>query len=397
MIDDDHRAAAPDTAQQPHRFHAFARAHSGERLVQEEQARRRCERKPHFEPALFTVRKIGHRRVGTADKVDQLQRVLDVLVQSGNALNRFEQVEPELAAQLCERRNYEVFAHSQTIEQLIDLITLGQAELADIGHRHAGNVAALEQDLACGGRHLTGQHLEERALAGAVRADDAAQLAVIDDKIDVAVGREAAVMLGQRPGLQDGPTVAVGLAAARRHGRDRRLRRDLHCGRTLLVFGGQPRGRRVSGRRDFFPRSGQQRVDILEAANQSAAQEADQQHENYAQHQLPGGAEIERGLQKIAQVEPHRRPEQRPEQSAGTTDRRLHHQLPGGFEREGIRRHEALHEAEQASGKARIGGGHHEGGQLVGMDCGRRRPPALDCRGWRAARRRPANARCAAQ
>ena len=49
-------------------------------------------------------------------------------------------------------------------------------------------------------------------------------------------------------------------------------------------------------------------------------------------------------------------------------DRGLHHQLARGVEREGVRRHEGLQHAEQAAGEAGIGGGDHEGGQLVAVD-----------------------------
>ena len=71
---------------------------------------------------------------------------------------------------------------------------------------------------------------------------------------------------------------------------------------------------------------------------------------------------------KSLQIKPHRRADQRPEQRAGAADRRLHHQLPGRIEHEGVRRHEALHDAEQAPGEAGIGGRNDEGRQLVAMD-----------------------------
>ena len=57
------------------------------------------------------------------------------------------------------------------------------------------------------------------------------------------------------------------------------------------------------------------------------AQETDQQHEHHAQHQFPGGAEMERRLQEIAEIEPHRGADQRAEQRAGAADRGLHDQL----------------------------------------------------------------------
>ena len=146
---------------------------------------------------------------GRARQIDQLERVLDLLGQARNAREPPEHVEPELAAQRGERRDGQVLAHREAGEQLVDLVALGEPELADVGHVHAGDVAALEHDRAGGRRHLAGQHLEEGRLAGAVRADDAAQLAVIDREIDVAVGDEAAVALGQAARLQDRAAIAV--------------------------------------------------------------------------------------------------------------------------------------------------------------------------------------------
>ena len=74
------------------------------------------------------------------------ERVLDLLVEAGDAASSdVEQIEPELAAQLRQRRDGHVLAHRQAVEQLVDLIALGQAELADLGDVDAGDVAALEQ------------------------------------------------------------------------------------------------------------------------------------------------------------------------------------------------------------------------------------------------------------
>ena len=55
------------------------------------------------------------------------------------------------------------------------------------------------------GMHLAGQHVEEGALAGAVRTDDAAKLASLDSEIDVAVRHQAAVSLRKAPSFQDRP------------------------------------------------------------------------------------------------------------------------------------------------------------------------------------------------
>ncbi len=94
----------------------------------------------------------------------------------------------------------------------------------------------------------------------------------------------------------------------------------------------------------------------------------DQQHEDDAEHQLPGRAEMQRRLEEVAEIEPDRRADQRPEQRAGAADRGLHDELARGVEHEGVGRHEALHQAEQAAGEAGIGGGDDEGGELVAVD-----------------------------
>ena len=76
----------------------------------------------------------------------------------------------------------------------------------------------------------------------------------------------------------------------------------------------------------------------------------------------------ERRLQEVAQVEPDRGAEQRAEQRAGAADHRLHHQLAGGVEGEGVGRHVALQHAEQAAGETGIGRGDDERRQLVAAD-----------------------------
>ena len=101
---------------------------------------------------------------------------------------------------------------------------------------------------------------------------------------------------------------------------------------------------------------------------------------------------------KSLQEQPDGGADQRPEQRAGAADRGLHHELAGGVEREGVGRHEALQHAEQAAGKAGIGGGDDEGGELVAVDVVADGGGAQRVVADRAQdRRRPASARCAAR
>src|SRR5262249_21769755 len=189
---------------------------------------------------------LRYRSVGALDQVDQLERVFDLLIEAADAVERFEQIEPELAAQLRQRRDGQVLAYGQAIEKLVDLVAVGEAE--------------------------------------SVWADDAAQLAVIDGKIDVTVGGDAAVVLGEALGLQDRPGLAVGFAAARRHGGDCRLDGENRGGGLPLALSCHVDDRRIGNGLGFSPRAGEEAIEILNAADQSTAQETDQQHEDDAEH-----------------------------------------------------------------------------------------------------------------
>ena len=147
-----------------HRLDPLARAHAGQRLVEQQQAGRRARAQGRSPAGASRRRPAADTGVSArARQVDQRQRVLDLLVEARNAVEAAQQVEPELAAQLGQRGDRQVLAHRQASEELVDLVALGQAELADVGDVHAGDVAALEHDRAGGRRHLAGQHLEEGA------------------------------------------------------------------------------------------------------------------------------------------------------------------------------------------------------------------------------------------
>ena len=117
---------------------------------------------------------------------------------------------------------------------------------------HAGDVVAFEHDLARGRRHLACQHLEEGRLACAIRPDDAAQFAVVDGEVDVAVGGDTAVMLGEAPRLQDRSGLAVCFALARRHCGNRSWPEAPATARLLFFLRRDASRRRICGRLGVF-------------------------------------------------------------------------------------------------------------------------------------------------
>ena len=70
--------------------------------------------------------------------------------------------------------------------------------------RGPGDVAPAVADRSGGGQELAGQHLEEGALAGAVGADEAAQLALGQGEIDRVHRHDATEAHGQAAGLEQG-------------------------------------------------------------------------------------------------------------------------------------------------------------------------------------------------
>ena len=85
-----------------------------------------------------------------------------------------------------------VLANAEPVEHVRHLRLDADAEPGDLVRLGPRNVPTAEQDDAPGGLQLAGQHLEKRALAGAVRPDQAAELALGEREVDVADGLHAA-------------------------------------------------------------------------------------------------------------------------------------------------------------------------------------------------------------
>src|SRR5467141_4136957 len=83
------------------------------------------------------------------------------------------------------RRQPDIFAHAQPIEHARHLGLDANAETRDLVGVGAGNIVTAEQHLALTRLQLSGEHLEERALPGAVRADQTTQLTFGEREVDV--------------------------------------------------------------------------------------------------------------------------------------------------------------------------------------------------------------------
>ena len=85
--------------------------------------------------------------------------------------------------------DHQVVEHALRQENLRHLEGAAEPEAGDLAHRTASDVAAQELDPAVGRRQVAGDHVDEGGLAGAVGADHADGLALLDSHVDV-VGRD---------------------------------------------------------------------------------------------------------------------------------------------------------------------------------------------------------------
>ncbi len=102
-----------------------------------------------------------------------------------------------------ERREIEVVLDREPEEQARLLVRATHPELRARARRERGDVGAEKLDRPRGRREVAGDDVEERCLAGAVRPEDGALLAVGDVEIDVAHGVEAAEPPADPPQTED--------------------------------------------------------------------------------------------------------------------------------------------------------------------------------------------------
>ena len=97
--------------------------------------------------------------------------------------------------------HFEIFHHRHRGEHLAPLRHMRDAELRALGRRHREQVLPVVGDLAADRRNDAGDGLEQRGLAGAVRADHGDELAALDLERHAAQRAQAAIGNLKRPDL----------------------------------------------------------------------------------------------------------------------------------------------------------------------------------------------------
>src|SRR6266852_4466695 len=102
------------------------------------------------------------------------------------------------------KRDFQVVARAQGLEDARHLKLDAHAASNPFERLQRGNVSASIEDASAGRRMLAQDQAEQGALAGAVRPDQAMNLAVVEREIDVGRNVQAAKMLVETAGFENG-------------------------------------------------------------------------------------------------------------------------------------------------------------------------------------------------
>ncbi len=171
----------------------LAAAHAGRRLVEQDHRRVAGDRHADLERPLLGVGEHARRRIAARGHPDLLERALGALAHVGEPAH----AAPERVA-IAERPQHaaaDVLVHRKTREDVRDLEAARQSAPIDPVRRAPGDLLAPQADRARRRRELPAHQVEERRLAGAVRADDGVPLALRDTERDAADDRRRAEAL----------------------------------------------------------------------------------------------------------------------------------------------------------------------------------------------------------
>jgi hypothetical protein len=153
----------------------LALAHAGGGLVEQDHAGAAGDGDADLQRALFGVGQVHRQHVAPLVELDHLEHLLGAVV--GVAQVGQELPEAVLVAQAPQHRAADVLEHRQPREQVADLEAARQPAAVDLVGLQAVDLLAVEQDVARGGAEAAADEVEQRALAGAVGADDGHALA----------------------------------------------------------------------------------------------------------------------------------------------------------------------------------------------------------------------------
>ena len=205
MLDQKDRQVGIERAEEFRHLGGFARRKAGGRLVQQQDLGVAGETEHDLELPLLAVREVADLGVLAVQERRLFQQVMRLVVDV--AIRGEESPHHELRRAHALDRQQHVVEDRQPREQAGDLEGACHPERGAPVARPAGDVLAEQEHLSGRGGKDSGDQIEQRGLAGAVRSDDGLAVARHDLERDVAHGVQAAEALRQTLELQNGVTV----------------------------------------------------------------------------------------------------------------------------------------------------------------------------------------------
>src|SRR6185295_6874224 len=182
VLDQQHRHAAAEPADERDHALRFLRAHPGHWLVKQHEPRLRGERKSDFQRTLFAVGQGGGERFDLLRKADASGKAAGLVEQRAFRGDWTPEREARAAARL--HRERQVVEYAEAPEDAGDLVAAGETQPHPLVRFRLRDIASLEADLAFVARYAARNLADQRGLAGAVGSDHRMHLARRNVEVD---------------------------------------------------------------------------------------------------------------------------------------------------------------------------------------------------------------------
>ena len=182
-------------------------------LVEQDHGGRKREGRGDVEQLLLPLRQLPRRAVQKRRQAEDRRHLLHL--RPHLAVRAEGSEHPPPAPEPRQRADGNGLGDRQLREHLHELERARHAESRELDRAGPGDVGAAESDGALGRREQAGQHVHQRGLAGAVRADDRHRLAMLHQEVHSLQRHEVAVAPPNVPGLDQRRRRAHSAAAGR--------------------------------------------------------------------------------------------------------------------------------------------------------------------------------------
>ena len=182
-------------------------------LVEQDHGGRKREGRGDVEQLLLPLRQLPRRAVQRRRQAEDRRHLLHL--RPHLAVRAEGSEHPPPAPEPRQRADGNGLGDRQLREHLHELEGARHAEPRELDRADPGDVGAAESDGALGRREQAGQHVHQRGLAGAVRADDRHRLAMLHQEVHSLQRHEVAVAPPDVPGLDQRRRRAHSAAAGR--------------------------------------------------------------------------------------------------------------------------------------------------------------------------------------